>query len=109
MPDPTTDPIRAACEAAATMIVQAVLPPFKYGPDYDTARAAILSDVLPRVESHLRGPLTDRERTALEALDDSPILSKYHGARGFDIERFVEDYEAWKLKARDALRLYDAP
>ena len=38
----------------------------------------------------------------LEALDDAPIMSKYHGA-GFDAARFIADYEAWRVKARAAL------
>jgi hypothetical protein len=34
-----------------------------------------------------------------EAVADAPILSKYHGQRGFEVERFIADYEAWKLRA----------
>lgn len=29
------------------------------------------------------------------ALNDAPILSKYHGQHGFDVERFILDYEKW--------------
>lgn len=29
------------------------------------------------------------------AIESAPILSKYHGQRGFEVERFIEDYAAW--------------
>lgn len=112
MPDPTTDPIRAACERVAKHIAESLDLSLDAAMGEESrypGETSVFPEVLAMLESHLRGPLTDRERTALEALDDSPILSKYHGARGFDIERFVEDYEAWKLKARDALALYPTP
>ena len=38
-----------------------------------------------------------------EAVASAPILSKYHGQRGFDVERFIEDYEAWRVTCRAAL------
>jgi hypothetical protein len=38
-----------------------------------------------------------------EALTAAPILSKYHGRGGFDVERFITDYQAWKTLARSAL------
>ena len=28
--------------------------------------------------------------------DAAPILSKYHGQRGFEVERFINDYTAWR-------------
>lgn len=38
-----------------------------------------------------------------EVADEAPILSKYHGNQGFDLERFVVDYDAWSQKRRAAL------
>lgn len=38
-----------------------------------------------------------------DALDAAPILSAYHGADGFETERFVADYEAWMAQRRAAL------
>jgi hypothetical protein len=38
-----------------------------------------------------------------EALTEAPILSKYHGYMGFEVERFIADYEAWTVKRRAAL------
>ena len=32
-------------------------------------------------------------------ISDAPILSKYHGHHGFEAERFIADYEAWKRRA----------
>lgn len=28
-------------------------------------------------------------------LGNAPVLSKYHGQRGFELERFIADYSAW--------------
>lgn len=39
----------------------------------------------------------------LDALNDAPVPSKYHGARGFETNRFFADYEAWMEKRRDAI------
>lgn len=33
----------------------------------------------------------------------APILSKYHGMRGFEVMRFIADYEAWNITRRAAL------
>lgn len=38
-----------------------------------------------------------------KALADAPILSKYHGVGGFEVARFISDYEAWRTSARAAL------
>lgn len=38
--------------------------------------------------------------SAKELFDDAPILSKYHGQRGFEDERFIADYYAWQDKWR---------
>jgi AcrR family transcriptional regulator len=35
-----------------------------------------------------------------DVLDEAPILSKYHGMRGFEADRFITDYEAWRSLAR---------
>lgn len=35
--------------------------------------------------------------------EDAPIVSKYHGQHGFELERFISDYEAWGVGARAAL------
>jgi hypothetical protein len=35
--------------------------------------------------------------------DEAPILSKYHGTHGFDVEGFIADYEAWNVTRRAAL------
>jgi hypothetical protein len=39
----------------------------------------------------------------LAALEDAPTMSKYHGQRGFEADRFIADYEAWRVKARAAI------
>lgn len=31
----------------------------------------------------------------VEALEAAPILSKYHGHQGFEVERFIKDYDTW--------------
>lgn len=48
---------------------------------------------------------SDPAPSLYEALADAPILSKYHGQRGFEADRFIADYEAWKANARAALAL----
>ena len=42
------------------------------------------------------------------ALETAPILSKYHGHHGFEVERFIKDYEAWSDSTRQALDRLDA-
>lgn len=46
-----------------------------------------------------------RQRHEIErlraALSDAPILSKYHGHHGFEVERFIVDYEVWKRRAME--------
>lgn len=37
------------------------------------------------------------------ALDGAPIMSAYHGHHGFEADRFIVDYEAWRVKVRAAL------
>ena len=39
----------------------------------------------------------------LEAVETAPVLSKYHGQNGFEVERFIADYEAWDAKRRAAI------
>jgi hypothetical protein len=36
-------------------------------------------------------------------LNAAPTLSKYHGQSGFEIERFIADYEVWRTKCRTVL------
>lgn len=38
-----------------------------------------------------------------EALQAAPVLSKYHGLRGFETVRFIADYEAWMVARRSVL------
>lgn len=33
-------------------------------------------------------------------LRSAPVLSKYHGSRGFETERFILDFEAWRAECR---------
>jgi len=43
----------------------------------------------------------DKQIAALRrTIDCSPILSQYHGHQGFEVERFVVDYETWRVAAR---------
>lgn len=42
-----------------------------------------------------------------KALSGAPIISKYHGQRGFDVERFIADYSDWGRTAREALALLE--
>ena len=45
--------------------------------------------------SKIRAELAQLRDRAAKA-EDAPILSKYHGKRGFETERFIADYEAWR-------------
>lgn len=38
-----------------------------------------------------------------EALELAPVPSKYHGHHGFEVDRFLADYEDWMAKRRAAL------
>lgn len=40
----------------------------------------------------------------LEIAKSAPVISQYHGAKGFDVERFINDYAAWNEKRRAAVR-----
>lgn len=31
-----------------------------------------------------------------EMRQGAPVISKYHGTRGFELERFIHDYAAWR-------------
>jgi hypothetical protein len=35
--------------------------------------------------------------------DTAPVLSKYHGQYGFEVERFIADYEMWSATRRAAM------
>lgn len=39
----------------------------------------------------------------VKVLDARPIMSKYHGCNGFEVEQFIVDYEAWSVMAREVL------
>lgn len=41
-------------------------------------------------------------------LGAAPIVSQYHGVRGFETERFIADYQAWTEKRRAALAKAEA-
>lgn len=43
---------------------------------------------------------TQRVERLERLLGSAPILSKYHGHRGFETERFILDYEAWRAECR---------
>ena len=40
----------------------------------------------------------------LSACEGAPTLSRYHGQRGFEVERFIVDYEAWCATCRAAAK-----
>lgn len=44
----------------------------------------------------------------VEAARKPPIPSKYHGRQGFDVEGFLEDYDAWLSRRAEALAALDA-
>ena len=49
-------------------------------------------------------------REMREALAGAPILSKYHGTRGFETDRFIGDYEAFfRFKIAPAARSAESP
>ncbi len=80
--------------------MRALMPGFHLAPD----RARSLRPGVRRGE----GAMTDARLIAaapdLAAVaDEAPIISKYHGTHGFDVERFIGDYEAWNVKRRAAL------
>ncbi len=60
------------------------------------------------MDEFLSGEIEQRNR-ALEAelhdvwhvLDSAPILSQFHGDRGFKTNEFVQAYEAWRASVRD--------
>ena len=54
-------------------------------------------------EQDRRGRLIAAAPDMLAALGDAPIMSKYHGQHGFEANRFIADYEAWRVKARAAI------
>lgn len=54
-----------------------------------------------REENLANAALTIAARDLLAALKEYPILSKYHGQHGFELERFISDYEAWTANARN--------
>ena len=35
-----------------------------------------------------------------EIAAEAPVLSKYHGQHGFEVERFIADYETWMARRR---------
>lgn len=45
----------------------------------------------------------------VRALEDPPILSKYHGMRGFEVERFIADYDAWIARRHAVLAILTTP
>lgn len=69
-------------------------------------RAEMLSSFVRRDEGALDrfvlAALGEPDPGLLALANNSPILSKYHGAGGFDLERFIKDYEIW----REDLRAY---
>ena len=46
-------------------------------------------------EGHIERLATEAKRYRA-ALEQAPILSKYHGEHGFERERFIADYDAWR-------------
>lgn len=42
------------------------------------------------------------------ALEARPILSKYHGKRGFEYDQFATDYDAFRSRAAQALARFRA-
>ena len=36
--------------------------------------------------------------------ETAPIISKYHGHHGFDVNRFINDYAVWNKTANAALK-----
>lgn len=45
-----------------------------------------------------RSKLVQCVEERLEILDSAPVLSKYHGQNGFEAERFIADYTAWRAR-----------
>lgn len=90
MPDPTTDPIRAACEAAARAIA------------YDSQGEDYIESLARTIARHLRGPLTDRERAAVEALETCYQLVCDWVPVCDELDRATAAY-------RNVRRLYDTP
>lgn len=48
--------------------------------------------------------VADAAPALAEACSDAPVASKYHGRHGFEADRFLADYAAWRERARAALR-----
>ena len=59
----------------------------------------------PMRMSDARAQVAELAMVAAEA----PNLSRYHGARGFELERFIVDYEAWAATKRAALAPFTEP
>lgn len=67
--------------------------------DRDRAYALGRRDVIDSVVT----PLQSRIEQLAHALLNAPAASAYHGMRGFDTERFLADYEAWRITVRAIL------
>lgn len=53
------------------------------------------------------GETAKQRNELLAALEEAPIISKYHGHKGFEVNRFLEDYQIWASKARAAIKSAD--
>ena len=60
-------------------------------------------------ENVANGHLLAAAPDMLAALYAAPIMSKYHGHQGFEAERFIMDYEAWRVIARAAIAKAETP
>lgn len=67
-------------------------------PDLDLADG---KEELRRMKANAR--LIAAAPDLLGALGSAPVLSKYHGVTGFDLDDFVHDYEAWMNQRRAAI------
>lgn len=104
------DPIRAACERVAKHIAESLDLSLDAAMGEESrypGETSVFPEVLAMLESHMRGPLTDRERAAVEALRFYASEPNHRDARGTCGESDV--FQDGGDRARAALRLYDAP
>lgn len=64
---------------------------------------AVAVTTIERLVRELADKTAEAERMR-EALTTAPILSKYHGPRGFEREEFITEYRAWRERCREALK-----
>jgi len=66
-----------------------------------------ICDVIPPIdlvdmdeESRANARLIAAAPELYDVAESAPVISKYHGSRGFDVEGFIVEYEEWMARRR---------